>query len=167
LAAVHAGLGRLARGVGLSDQQFVYSLEAGAKALQQVARAAVGVRLEKAYQPPAGEALASGGQRGPHLRRVVRVVVHDGDAGGFTHQLEAPADAPEGGHSLLDRPQRHLQRVAGGDGGQSVGHVVPPRDAGPERAVDPRLSKRSEGVGAVRLGLQGLDRPVGAPVQRI
>ena len=124
LAGAHAGGWLLAGGVGLGDEQFVDPLEAGAEAVQQVAGAGVGVRLEEADQAPAGEALNGGGDGGADLGGVVGVIVHDGHAGRVADVLEAALDASKAGDGVAHGLLGQTQHAGDSNSGQSVPHLM-------------------------------------------
>ena len=73
-------------------------LNPGAERLLEVARPRVEVRLEEDGDAAVGEALPRGRERRRDLRRVVGVVVDDGDAARDALEFHAPLDAGEGGH---------------------------------------------------------------------
>ena len=73
-------LGTLARGVHVQHHHQVGERQGAPELAREQARARVEMRLEAGHQPPRG-LRASGGERGPHLGRMVGVVVEHPRAG--------------------------------------------------------------------------------------
>src|SRR3546814_3320051 len=70
-----AGDRRLASGIDLGEHQRVDVRQHAGEVVEQVARAAVAVRLERHHQSPVGPAAACGGEHRGQLLRVMAIVV--------------------------------------------------------------------------------------------
>ena len=98
----------LARGVDRRDEGEVGLGQRFAELAREVARPRVEVRLEEGHDAPLRIAVSRRRERGPDLRRMVRVVVDDERAGVVAEDLEAPVDAEE----LCQRARRDVRREA-------------------------------------------------------
>src|SRR3990172_7267659 len=148
--AAHAGYGLLAGGVDVHNDDRIGLVEGRKELIKKVLRPRIPVRLEHRDHPAAGSGLC-GGERGPDLRRVMAVIVDDGDPVDLALDLEAAlhaAETPERGTDYLDVD---VELPRHGDRGETVIDIVYPGDGKLEPAEVPAAvrdpeprSKRSE-----------------------
>ncbi len=121
-AFAHSRNHRLRRRVDGREIRAIGAAKRVGKLARKERRARVPMRLKRNDQLT-GMIFACRGDRRPHRRRVVGVIVHHGEAAVPREHVESAADAAERAERRRDAGKRQSQRVADGDGGERVLHV--------------------------------------------
>src|SRR5215472_7712625 len=121
--AGNAGNGRFAGGVDIRQDENVGLVEGATEFVPKMLRTRVAMRLKK-HQQAAEFASTGSFERSADFRRVMAVVIDDGDAFAHALDIEAAANASELGQAFPNQVRADIEIQSHGRSGSGVANVV-------------------------------------------
>src|SRR5690349_5816436 len=121
--AGHAGDGGLARRIDVGQDENVCLIEGAAEFVPKMLRARVAMRLEE-HEQAIELAAAGGAKRGANFRRMMAVIVNNGDVVHHSFDVEAAADAGKFCQAFANQVGSDVEVKGHGSCGGGVAYVV-------------------------------------------